>query len=687
MRSIPSARRYFATALLATLGLAPSSILAQSPHFTDATVAVGVDWERSPSAEYAVAQALEQASLVEPIDPAAIATTPLMRHGMPGVAVFDLEGDGDLDVFVTNGPGGDNGLLVNRLAESGELTFEDRADAAGIATTDLDANGVCAGDLDNDGDPDLVVLGRAAPNRLFENLGDGTFSEVPMALGHDTRNHISCSLGDVDGDGRLDLVIANNFDPASLEAIFLEPWALNQPNQLLRNEGGLSFSDVSATSGILDLDLAPEGAGTITWAVSMVDLDLDGDTDIVWADDQGGFPTATNAPGFGVDRGFIRIAWNDGTGHFTDQALDPSTISSSSWMGVGFGDLDCDGRLDVFGSNFGDYHFGSLGMPYALGEQATRYYLAQGAGQFTESLPTEGTAFGWGNAVFDADNDGDGDVVYHGGLEMVMIGLRDNPGVLLENEGCEPGAPQLATTVAPFDGRHLGRNVRGVAIGDLDRDGFVDLVTAANWRVPAALPLLPSPFGYGGVLDATASFLPLFAPTPSGMVWSGVSLENGDLAIELNDGVAGNHGVTIRPLGGIGLTAGAGVNRDGLGTVISFRPRGANSTTALMPITGGSSHLSSHAPEAYFGLGDRPQGRVDVLWPGGTRNRLYGVRANEVIRFPEIPCSIDGELSRPDYNRCVSQALVDYYRAGEITKRELSRLRSSALRAWAEEHR
>jgi hypothetical protein len=661
-----------------------TAALAQGPHFTDVTGDLGIDWQRARSANYAAAQQMQQDSLTTPLDPNIIAFTPLMTHGMPGVAIFDVENDGDLDVFVTNGPGGDNALLINQLAQSGALGFVEDAAEAGVTTSAMDANGACTGDLDNDGDSDLLVLGRGEPNRLFENLGDGTFQEVAgSGIGPDGLNHISCSFGDIDGDGLLDLAVANLFDDASLEAIFIHPWALNQPNQLYRNDGGLTFTDISAASGILELDQVPVGNATITWAVSLVDVDLDGDTDIVWADDQGAIPTVHNNPAGGVDRGFVHIATNDGAGHFTDGALALTGFSPSSWMGLGFGDLDCDGQLDIFGSNFGDYHFAAMGMPYVLGEQATRHYLGLGAGQYQESVPTEGSAFGWGNAVFDADNDGDSDVLYHGGLDMTLLGLRDNPGVLLENRGCVPANPQLATTVAPFDARHAARNVRGVAIGDLDRDGFVDVVTAANWRAPQALPLLPSGATYGGVLDAHAGFVPLFVPTPQGMVWSGVELEPGDLKIERNDGVSGYSGITVHPVGGVGLTPGATVNRDGIGAVVSFQRE--DGPTALMPITAGASHLSTHAPEAYFGLGQSTDGTVEILWPGGVRNRVYGVAGGEVLTLPEIPCSIDADLAPNAYRACAWTALKTYRDAGVITPGEAGRLLASALRAYVSE--
>lgn len=666
------------TAALATTG---GAAVEHGTTFRDASGDVA-GFARARSADFAAQQAIRTQSLEQPWASMGMPFTPMASHGLSGTSVFDFDNDGDLDIFASNGAGAANVLYANQLAETGTLSFVEVAAAAGLAAADAEANGSCHGDLDNDGDDDLLVLGRAEGNRLYENLGDGTFVEtLDHGMGLDTRSHVGCSMGDIDGDGLLDVVIGNAFPLATLEAIFIEPFAMNEHNQLYRNDGDLLFDDVSDISGVENLAYLPEGEASITWAIALVDIDHDGDVDIVHADDQGGIPTAKYG---GLDRGFIQVLANDGTGQFTAQSGSFGDQTAGSWMGVGFGDLDCDGAMDVFGSNFGDYHMPTIGMPYELGDQATRVLYGSGSGGLIDDgWGAEGTAFGWGNAVFDADNDGDSDAVYFGGLEMLPIGLRDNPGILVENHECTG----LSTNVTAMDARHQSRNVRGVAIGDLDRDGFVDIVTTSNWDVPDPVPVLPGPAQYGGILDQFATFVPTFAPTDEtgeSMVWTGIDYAPGSLRVDLNDGNT-NGGVTVKVMGTVGIDPNGQVNRGGVGAVVSFTPRGAD-TEATMPITAGSSHSASHASEAYFGLGSARAGYVDVLWPGGTRNRLYGVRADVVVTIPEIPCSIDAEVSFRDYRTCVRGSLDILRDSGIITAPQRARLFVSAVWAYVAEH-
>ena len=109
--------------------------------------------------------------------------TPFKPRGAPGVALLDFDSDGDLDIFVTNGPGRCKSLYSNQLKETGKTTFVDVAMAAGVCAADMDATGVCFGDIDNDGFPDLLVLGRNEPNRLFRNQGNGTFVDITAQSG------------------------------------------------------------------------------------------------------------------------------------------------------------------------------------------------------------------------------------------------------------------------------------------------------------------------------------------------------------------------------------------------------------------------------------------------------------------------------------------------------------------------
>ncbi len=136
-------------------------------------------------------------------------------------------------------------------------------------------------------------------------------------------------------------------------------------------------------------------------------------------------------------------------------------------------------------------------------------------------------------------------------------------------------------------------------------------------------------------------------------------------------------------MGSVALTDGGKTNRDGIGAVVFFTPE--NGATSIMPIQGGSSFASQHALEVNFGLGAAKQGTVEVLWPGGVRNRLYGVSAGERVVLPEIPCSFHGEWSnQAEYEACVGAALADLASAGIISDSDIERYSSSALQAFLE---
>lgn len=657
---------------------------ADEIHFTNLAEdpASGLTYQRARSELFGAVQALRESSLVTPIPPGTPA--PGMTAGLPGVALFDHDGDGDLDIYVTNGPGAANSLFSSKLAETGVLTFVDRGQAAGVAATDQDSSGVCFGDVDNDGDHDLLVLGLSEANRFFENLGAGDFVErEDSTLADDTFGSTSCSMGDVNGDGLLDVVIANAFDFSMPPDPMGDLFPTFETNQLFRNLGSAEFEDVSATSGIRDLAALPPTAEgrTVTWAIALVDIDLDGDADIVQADDQGPIPTTVNG---GLDIGYLHILLNDGTGVFTDQPILFDVTSAGSWMGLGFGDLDCDGEMDIFGSNFGDYGFDVLGLPYTLGDQATRLMLGGGGGTFIDQgVGAAGAStFGWGNAVVDYDNDGDQDAIYQGGLDLTLLMIADNPGTVLENQGC---SAEMVYNPAPLRGDYLRRNVHGLAIGDLNADGFPDIVSASNLTIPDVLPLLPSPSVYGSPFDATAFFTSVFAPTEAGFVWTGVDFALGDLTVEMSSADNGNGWVSARLVGSVGLTDLGTVNRDGIGAVVSFTPHRGD--TVMKPIIGGSSHLSQHSLTTTFGLGEARSGTLEVLWPGGVRNRLYFARSGKHLVVPEIPCSFDAEWpNAASYLRCVGGALRDLRRAGVISRVEKARLFTSAVIAFASEY-
>jgi len=638
----------------------------------------GIVFEHAPSADQAIAEAFQARGTVTMAD--FPPNYPIKGHGAPGVALADFDGDGDLDIYVTNGVGAANALFSNQILDSGELTFVDIASAAGVTATGQDSSGVCAGDIDNDGDVDLYVLGRREPNRLFENLGGGAFRDITVSSGADAgaRNSTSCSFGDVDGDGLLDLVVANNFDMSNALPIFVVPFALNDPNQLFLNTGGNVFQEQPGSEVA-----APQ---EITWAIAMVDLDQDGDLDVVSANDNGGILQTSVDPVNGVDRGFLRWLENDGSGQFTDRTAAAGLDKAGDWMGLAFADLDHDGLLDLFGSNTGDYFEQFFGLPIPRGFQATRWFLQQPGGTFAD--PGVGglvaTPFGWGTAALDYDNDGDSDIVVYGGLEAGPFVEVTNPGCLLNNDG----TAQFTFDDAPLDsGADHGRRVEhGLAVGDLDLDGFPDIVSVSSHELPAA----PLPMGltYGSVFDPFARFFPTFVPgsTPGTFVYTGVVYPPGTLAVEINSGDNGNRWIQVDTLGTVGLTSGGAVNRDGVGAVVSVTPEGG--PTAIRPVVAGSSYASQNSLVLGFGLDTARRGTVEVLWPGGVRNRLYDVRAGERLVFPEIPCSIDDRSMGPgEFSGCVREALRELVREGVLSPRQRARFLASAVRAFAAERR
>lgn len=203
---------------------------------------------------------------------------PTKPHGAPGVALLDFDDDGDEDIYVTNGPGVANSLYVNQLKETGSVSFIDAAVHAGVGAEQQDSSGVCYGDIDNDSDSDLFVLGTCEAHKLFENNGNGTFTDISAKSGIGSQAHCSttCSMGDVDGDGLLDIVTANT------TTHWNDLTALYQHNQLLMNRGGNRFVDASDAAGLTST-FGPQlpgqegmnGLATITWSIAMVDYDLE----------------------------------------------------------------------------------------------------------------------------------------------------------------------------------------------------------------------------------------------------------------------------------------------------------------------------------------------------------------------------------------------------------------------------
>jgi enediyne biosynthesis protein E4 len=665
---------------------------------------------RVPSARNEIAEALAELSREEPMNFFDHFHSPVRWRGLPGVAIFDYTGDGALDIYVTNGPGAPNVLYENQLARTGQLEFIERAAEAGVAIPDADSTGVCSGDINNNGFPDLYVVSDSGRSHFFMNNGDGTFTDISDLSGATPEGigGTSCAFGDINGDGKLDLFVGRAWHQEDRIDCFMEPFGAGiQHNELYLNLGDGVFEDVTETSGILDVGGHPPGverAPTITWSVAMVDLNQNGHLDIIHADDQCGLP---EAPFGGLDRGFIQIFENDGTGHFVNRTVEAGTNIPGGWMGLSFGDFNQSGQLDFFATNFGNWGEFFAGAPVNPDDRPSRWFLQQPDGSFLDPHVGElqTTPFGWGTSARDFDNDGHTDIVFQGGLDMFFFVEASNPGTVLLGDGTgafryDPGA--LTTN-------YSRRNTSGVAAGDLNGNGFPDIVTVSNFDIRDEHPLVrygaaDRDVNFLSVFDETAYFVPTFSHLTDKSPDFHISLfpnfkplhkierlfaynpnftfPNGTIVVELNSADNGNHWVSIELMGAVGLIPNGAVNRSGIGATITFVSE--HGIRQMAPVLGGSSHLSQDSLVQGFGLGEATKGTADILWPGGTKNRLYDVEHGERLRVPELPCSYDTNDDRATYEACVDSSLSGLQQAGMIDSVLRARMRSSAMRAYDE---
>jgi hypothetical protein len=447
-------------------------------------------------------------------------------RGNPGVAILDFDGDGDLDIYATNGPGTANSLFSNQLQETGSFSFVDMATAAGVDATAQESAGACFGDIDNDGDEDLYVVATGDDsNLMFENQGDGTFADITASAGVDGygRWTPSCTFGDANNDGLLDLFVSATYDGwENRDPIYVAGphYPAFEHNILYLNQGGNTFVDATAAAGLdhpSNMQQPGASGASHTWISAFVDLDQDGDADILSADNQGAGATSPEE-----ERGYLRLYQNDGAAAFDEITQAAGLDQPGGWMGLSFGDVNCDGTMDFFGTNLGDY------ITFGNAELRSAIWTQNADGSYTNAGPSEANPFGWGTSMFDYDNDGDTDILYHGGIDILQIIALDNPGVLIQNQGTCSGQFQYDT--GSFTTDHRFRSVHGVATGDLNDDGFMDIVTVSNHNIvpgqPAQLPMtiltagpLGSPFddlsqfqlvvtGAGGMMNILNPGLP-----------------------------------------------------------------------------------------------------------------------------------------------------------------------------------
>jgi enediyne biosynthesis protein E4 len=495
------------------------------------------------------------------------------RHLFPeflgrGVALFDYDRDGDLDIYLPNGrslvdpaaPAPPNTLYRNE----GDATFTDVTASAGVGHTGYGL-GCSVGDIDNDGWPDLFVTNLGA-NVLYRNQGDGTFEDVTAAAGVSAPGfNTSCAFADLDGDGWLDLYIARyaRYDVAldvpcirdSL-GVYCHPDSYpGAGDVVLRNRGDGTFVDVTDSSGVASLSPS-HGLGVVVG-----DVDDDGDQDIYVAND--------------LDPNFLLL--NDGGGSFVDGAMLAGVAVSAvgkeeAGMGVAMADHDNDGDLDIAVTNF-------QSETYSL-------YRNDGDAMFTDvtSISRVGEAtyapLGWGVGLRDFDNDGWRDLFFANGHTQghiatfepeVSYGQRDLL-LLSHQDGTYRDHSRRAGT--PFRERSPSR---GAAFGDLDGDGDIDIVLTTRNGSPRVLRNMGAPE----------------------RAWTRVELRG-------SEGSASAHGARVEVVTG---------GRRQVGHV-----------------TGGGSFLSQSDTALHFGLGDATQvDKLVVRWPTGVTETFRDLPARVSI--------------------------------------------------------
>jgi hypothetical protein len=494
---------------------------------------------------------------------------------MPGgVALFDYNNDGLLDIFMVNGGRITDGLHVpenfersnprywNRLyRQNRDGSFLDVTQAAGLSNVGNGNYGMGAavGDYDNDGNADLYVTSYGK-NILYHNNGDGTFTDVTAKAGVAGGGwSVSAGFFDYDNDGRLDLFVTRYMDwDADHNKICGGDWHTYCPPNafpattclLYHNRGDGTFEDVTEHSGLA----AKKGRAL---GVAFADYDGDGFTDIFVAND-------------GMQQYLFH---NNGNGTFTECALESGVAFTAdgkgmSGMGAVFQDYDNDGRPDV--------------LVTVLPREIYSLYHNEGSGNFNYASLEAGLgaltsmSSGWGVGLEDFDNDGWKDLFVAQGhvLDNVQdidasLRYKELPLLALNHKGRFERADSGVTKPLA---------ARGVAFGDINNDGCMDAVISCLGGPPVLL---------------------------------------------LNRGGGNNHWLTIS-------LQGTRSNRDGYGARVSV-----NGQTRVATSTG--SYLCANDKRLHFGLGSSEEATVELFWPSGVKQVLNDVRADQFlsVREPE----------------------------------------------------
>ena len=430
--------------------------------------------------------------------------------------------------------------------------------------------GALAVDYDNDGRCDLYVT-NYGPNKLYRNLGEGRFAETAAALGlADPLFSIGATALDFDRDGDLDFYVGNylEFDPAikATATPFPGPDAYQgQPNRLYRNDGG-RFQDVTPDSGL-------EQVQGRTMGVSSLDHDDDGLSDLFVANDA-------------MENYLFR---NQGDGRFEETALLSGVAYAANGevtgaMGAEWGDLDGDGRLDLFVPDYSN----------------TCLYRNTGMGLFEDTSRRAGIAsvcakyVSWGAVLADFDLDTHLDLYVATGDAFELKGYPD---LVFANDGSARFTDVSAGSGSSFDEQRVSR---GVAAGDLDNDGDIDLVVVH--------------------LNDRPSILRNDAPR-QGRHWLSLKL--------IGNGRSGRESGSVPEKS---LTPPRNTSRDPIGARVVCTTAGQTPRTQIRELRSNGSYASTHDQRVHFGLGAAESvASIEIQWPDGARQVLRDVQADRMI--------------------------------------------------------